>query len=321
MATAKAMPALILGAILLSTPAGAGPLDSLSSGAGARAIAMGGAHAAAAADSSAAYWNPAALAFLACPDISLLQRGRAREGSNESGGQYLFLSAGGAVPKAGSWGVAAMRAGQDGIVRVTGLDSAGIPIEAGSFDVQDTAVMASWAFRPARRLSLGLTAKHEAGGTIGVSPGPGAPKGDASYGYQGLDLGALLRVGSLSLGLNIQDLVGTGVKWSNTETNPVDRVASNAKAGAAWSRALGPSFSMALAADLDSVGPVIHLGAEIGYRKVLALRVGTRAFAGGKQAPEPSIGAGFAVGSLSVDYAFISHQLTPMHYLGVTFRP
>jgi hypothetical protein len=131
----------------------------------------------------------------------------------------------------------------------------------------------------------------------------------------------------LSFGLNLQDAYNSGVKWSNTPTNPTDKVDLNAKAGLAYSPPLAflkdHNSVLTFAVDADPKyggNALMHYGSELWIRDTLALRGGLRQFLGGLQGLEASVGASFRVFFLQVDYAFINYELTPMHYLSLVLR-
>jgi hypothetical protein len=307
--------------------------EVLSIGVGARALGMGGAYVAVADDSTATYWNPAGLPKIKHVEISAVQQGREYSGSglNEVGSEYFFMSGGMTVPDLGSFGVAIMRFAVDDIPQVSGVDASGAPIEVGTFKTQDLALMAAYGLKLNKALNAGVTLKYLTGGTSGlVASGPVA--GDATSTYYGADLGMMLDFGTLApsldglvFGLNAQDVVGSGVSWQNTPTDPVDSVDANPKMGLAYS----PPFAflkdngsiLTLAFDADpkyGSNTLLHYGTEFWYKDTLAFRGGLRQFLGGLQGVEYSLGASFRLYIIQADYAFINYELTPMHYLSLS---
>jgi hypothetical protein len=201
------------------------------------------------------------------------------------------------------------------------------PVVGGSFNQQDLALIGAWGVAVTSNFKFGVALKMANGGTNGLSK-------DATYNYYGADVGALLDFGrlanpleGLSLGLNLQDILNTGVKWSNTPTSPTDTVDPNPKIGLAYS----PPFSflkssqsrLSLLADVDpkySPNSLWHFGGEIWYKDVIALRTGARLFEQGLQRTEISGGASVRFFLIQVDYAYIAYELTPIHYLSLSAK-
>jgi len=304
--------------------------EVLAIGVGARALGMGGAYVGVADDSTAVYWNPAGLPKVKHVEISAIQQGRQYSGLslNEVGSRYIFTSGAMSFPGVGTFGAAFMRFGVEDIPYVTGVDAFGAPIVAGAFATEDLAFIGSYGKKLHPAINLGLTAKYLSGGTVGLS------SGNATYTYMGADLGLLLEFGGwnpslkgLSLGLNAQDVVSSGVAWKGTATNPTDPVDANFKVGLAYSPQAqflkANQSELTFAADMDpkySPNTLYHVGGEFWYKKTLAFRGGTRLFMGGLQQPELTLGASVRMFILQVDYAFINYELTPMHYLSLAVR-
>jgi hypothetical protein len=158
--------------------------------------------------------------------------------------------------------------------------------------------------------------------------------GDATSSSYGVDVGTLVDFGGLSpalqglsFGLNLQDAYNSGVKWSNTPTNPTDKVDMNAKVGLGysppWALLKDNHDVLTFAVDADpkyGSNTLLHYGSELWYKDTLALRGGIRQFLGGLQGIEASVGASFRAFFLQADYAFINYELTPMHYLSLVVR-
>lgn len=307
--------------------------EVLAIGVGARALGMGGAFVGIADDSTAVYWNPAGLPQVQHVDISVIQEGREYDGLglNEVGSSYIFLSGAMNEGSLGSFGAAFMRFGVQDIPQVSGLDAAGVPIQVGTFQTQDLGFMGSWGKSWAKSFSTGLTLKYLTGGTEGLQDG----LNDATYNYMGVDIGFLVNFGGftsslngLTLGLNLQDIINSGVMWKNTPTNPTDEVDSNPKTGLAYSPPLeflrDSDSKLNLAVDVDpkyQVNTLIHYGGEFWYKDTVAFRAGLREFLGGLQDSEWSLGASFKLYILQIDYSYIDYELTPIQYLSlkVTF--
>jgi hypothetical protein len=305
--------------------------ETLSIGAGARPLGMGGAFAGLADDSTALYWNPAGLTRVRHLEVTATQQGREADDLdlNAVGSSYTFLSAALTFPSLGSFGLGLMRYGVSDIPHVTGVDpSTGAPIQDGTFGTQDLALFLSYARPLVPALSAGLTLKTLNGGTQGLSGG------EASYSYFGGDLGLLVDLGKLqgvlgglSLGLNAQDLLNSGVAWGNTATNPRDPVAPNLKMGLAYApdwpvlKALEGTWALSFDADPRYDPAVLyHLGSEFWYRETVALRGGARIFSSGSQDAELSGGLSFRFFMLQLDYAYVHYELTPVQFLSVSGR-
>lgn len=311
--------------------------EVLDIGVGARALGMGGAFVAVADDSTAVYWNAAGLPAVKNIDVSVIEEGREYDDLdlNDVGSTYIFLSGAYNMNSLGTFGLAFMRFGVQDIPQVSGLDANGVPIQVGTFQSQDFGYMASWGKQWTDVFSAGATFKYLTGGTTGLQNATGQNfNGQATYNYFGLDLGVLFDFGpmtdylkGLKLGLNLQDLVNSGVQWENTPTDPNDEVDANEKTGLAYTPPLRflreADSKLTLAVDVDpkyQVNTLIHYGAEFWYRDTLALRAGLREFLGGLQDLEPSVGASFRLAILEVDYSYIDYELTPIQYLSLDVR-
>lgn len=312
--------------------------EVLSIGVGARALGMGGAAVAIADDSSATYWNAADLTNIQHMDVSAAQQGRDNTalnfGTNQVGSQYFFLSGGATLPKLGSFGLAIMRFGVGDIEQTsanTNVD--GSPVLLGTFSSQDLAVFLGYGHDIGKAVSLGLAVKGMFGGTSGLVADPtSGTKGDAKYTYFGADLGLLVKFGAwspsldgLTLGLNLQDLVNSGVAWTGTVSNDTETVDANPKVGLGYSlpfeflKDSRSSFTLTVDAD-PKYQTLMHYGAEYWYKDVLAFRGGMRQFTSGSQSNEFSYGASFRFYMLQIDYSYIAYELTPVQYLSLTVR-
>ncbi len=308
--------------------------EVLAIGAGARALAMGGAFVGLADDSTAVYWNPAGLVRIPNMEFAASEQvSRESLGLNELGSQYIFLSGAVTAPHLGSFGAAFMHFGVGGIPQVSGLNSDGSPHEIGTFSSADNGLLAGYGMRVLPSLSAGASLKWIGGGTSGLVAGSGV-LGDATYSYAGLDLGLMVDFGALakavqglSLGLNFQDLLNTGVSWKNTASSPTDAVTLNPKLGLGYQPDLmflrSTGSRMSLAFDVDpryGSNMLYHLGGEFWYRETLAFRAGLRQFAGGLQGTEWTLGLAFHIFMMQIDYAFINYELTPVHYLSLNIK-
>lgn len=312
--------------------------EVLAIGVGARAMGMGGAYVAVADDSTASYWNPAGLPGIKHIEVSAVQQGRQDKalalGTNEVGSEYFYMSGGISIPKIGSFGASIMRFGVSGIEQIPYdpllAPNAAPPAAIGTFGTQDLAFIGSYGrqFHPA--FNMGLNVKALMGGTTGLQADASTGlTGDATYSSYGLDLGIKSDFGGftpnlkgLRLGANIQDIYNTGANWN---TGYSDSVPMNAKVGLAYSlpfeflKASNSEFTLAV--DMDpKYSSLLHYGAELWYKEVLAFRAGMRQFTNGLQSAETSFGASFRLFILQADYAFINYELTPIHYMSLAVR-
>lgn len=298
--------------------------DFLAGGVGARALGMGGAHVALAADVTAGYWNPAGLSVLLFPAAAYMHAERFDGIVQFDYGAVAFpLSA------RSTLGVSFFRSGVDDIPNTLNAWQDGQPRadNVTFFSAADYAFFVSYARQVRENLSAGATVK-----LIRRMIGDFA----SAWGYS-VDLGAQLRLGPhLALGANAQDLPGMLQSWSiNAEALqgleafgqqlpaggaeivlPVLRLGAgvlalplleeiNLTAGLDLDLAFDGQRAYALHAGDVSFHP--RAGAELAYREVVALRFGvsdltTHARFGTQLTP--SVGLGLALGPLNVDYGF-----------------
>ncbi|HTB21118.1 MAG TPA: PorV/PorQ family protein [bacterium] len=312
-------------------------------GVGARALGMGGAFVGLADDSTSTYWNPAGLTGIKNFEVNAAEQGQQTAaldlGTNDVGSDYIFLSGGWTLPQVGSFGLSLTRFAVNGIPQIPNQNTCGTcppPDQKGTFGTSDTGVFLSYARSVAPALDMGVTVKTLFGGTNGLQADPtNNISGNADYYYLGLDLGFKLKFGALSpaleglsLGLNLQDLLNTGVKWSNTPTSPDESVTANPKTGLAYTLPFAyledahTVVNLALDVDPTVYAPstLIHYGAEVWYKDTIAIRGGMMQFTDSPQSSEPSLGASFKYAILQVDYAYIYYELTPIEYLDLTIR-
>ena len=302
--------------------------DFLAGGVGARALGMGGAFVATAADVTAAYWNVAGLDGLTFPEAAYMHAERFNGiVSFDYGGLAFPLNARSTV------GVAFFRSGVDDIANTlaafnpeTGLPRPNPEDHITYFSAADYAFYVSYARRLREGLAVGVTGK-----IIRRSIGDFA----GAWGYS-FDVGAQYQLGRFRLGLNLQDATGMLQSWSVNhdafadfeatfgETAPqggTELVLPVARLGAATTIPFTEDLGFTVDADVDlafdgqqayyfNAGDVSfhpRLGGELAYKGVVALRAGiSNVTSSGRYGTQvtPSVGAGLNVGRVALDYGF-----------------
>ena len=282
--------------------------EFLKLGVGARALGMGGAFVGLADDASAAYWNPAGLAFL--------KTNQFMPAHSEEFGSVLNYDYGALVhPLANNQDVAIsiVRLALDNIPltdslkTVTGSNGQLQPIyDEGRLiytsDIE-TALMLSYAKATSSKLNLGGTVKLIRQSVADHS----------SFGM-GADVGLIYSPRpDVSFGLAVDDITGTFLSW---DTGRHETISPSARVGTQITRQLGAQHLLTLAGDLyltfdgrrtasqfstGSIGGEYHVGAEYWYHRTLALRAG---FNHGNF----TAGAGGRRGRFALDYAYISNS-------------
>lgn len=279
-------------------------------GAGGRANAMGGAFTAVANDVTAGYFNPAGLANMNYPQISLMHE-------EHFGNLVNYNYAAVALPYGNdmSFGLSIIRLGIDGIpdtreALIDGITKNVIydiynpnarldPDKIKEFNNADWAFYLSFAKKHSDNFSYGANVK--------IIRRDLAEEGATGIGF---DVGAIYNAwDNLYLGANVQDVTTTLVAWS---TGRNELITPTAKIGAAYG--LEFSFGRLMpAVDVDirfenrrfasqfNVGPVsfdAHAGFEFSYRNLFAIR------AGYNDVKNITVGAGIKLPKLNIDYSF-----------------
>ncbi len=253
-------------------------------GMGARALGMGGAFAAVADDANAIYYNPAGLALIEQHDVTSMYSTLLGAG-NYFGAGYAQKNIGAAV-----FGL---------MSTVPGADDYGNPTR--EFGYREGALVGGYAhaFGP---LALGAAIKLYTQ-DVEVNRGFGATG----------DIGALITLPYLDafrLGAVARNLLGK-VEFQSGIEDKFDP----------WyvlGLSLRPAPGLTLAADYDITHSTGRLGAEYQIIEAFAVRAGATANADKQYGF--TAGAGFALGSLRVDYAYQFHaELPDSHWLSLGF--
>lgn len=295
-------------------------------GVGARALGMGGAYVAVANDITSGYYNPAGLAKLNYPQISLMH-------AEQFGNLVNYDYAAVAIPFGTdmSFGISAMRLAVDGIpdtrdalvIRNTTTPlfhitdpRAGInPELVKEFSDQDWAFYLTFAKRHSEDFYYGANVKI-------------VKRDIAEYNAFGVgfDVGALYTpIENLFLGANLQDITTTLVAWS---TGRNELISPTAKIGAAY---MLDFFAGRITPALDfdirfenrrfasnfNVGPVsfdMHAGLEYNFKNLFSIRGGYN------DVKQFTLGAGIKLPKLNIDYSFARFNYSKDERLDDTHR-
>lgn len=308
--------------------------DFLSTGSGARALGMGGAHVALTNDVTAAYWNVAGLTELQSPQIMYMH-------SERFSGIVGYDYGAAAMPLKDDKGAVAIsffRQGVDNIAntlnawdRERDQPKGNVEDYITRFSAADMAVFFSYATQRTERLSYGASAK-----IIHHKLGPFAQ----AWGYS-LDVGAKYKTDFANFGVSVRDLTTMQKMWDVDEaafgdyeaqfdslgatlpTGQNEYVLPSLKVGASKLFPVGEDFLVTAAADFDllfenrqayyinvgrmSVEP--HIGGEVSYKQVIALRAGLTDFITDPVSGfsvSPTLGMGLNISSFVLDYGFAS---------------
>lgn len=295
-------------------------------GVGARALGMGGAYVAVANDITSGYYNPAGLAKLNYPQISLMH-------AEQFGNLVNYDYAAVAIPFGSdmSFGISAMRLAVDGIpdtrdalvirnttTRLSDITDprAGInPELVKEFSDQDWAFYLTFAKRHSEDFYYGANVKIIKRDIAEYS----------AFGV-GFDVGALYTlIENLFLGANLQDITTTLVAW-NTGRNEL--ISPTAKIGAAY---MFDFFAGRITPALDfdirfenrrfasnfNLGPVsfdMHVGLEYNFKNLFSIRGGYN------DVKQFTLGAGIKLPKLNIDYSFARFNYSKDERLDDTHR-
>jgi hypothetical protein len=297
-------------------------------GVGGRPSGMGGAFTALANDVTAGYYNPAGLAYLNYPQISLMH-------SEQFGSLVNYDYAAVAIPfgKDLTFSVSGIRLAVEGIP-----DTRNAITDVNGDGVADINDVNNPNFRPQTDLITFFSnqdyafyfsfAKRESdnfsyGGNIKIIR---RDIGDAGATGIGLDVAALYSpFQDFFVGANLQDVTTTLVAWS---TGRNELITPTLKLGAAYGiDFLGGKLSPALDFDIRfenrrfasqfNIGPVsfdAHSGLEFNYKNIFAIRGGY------SDVKQFTIGAGVKLPKLNIDYSFARFNASSLDRLEDTHR-
>lgn len=276
----------------------AGTVSLLSTGAGVRAVALGGAFTAVADDASGWMWNPAGLALVPRGEVQTANTSFAATGASE---QYL-----GWVLPSWRWGALAASYRQLGVGGIEGRDSRNM-IVPGELDARESELAFAYGVSLVTGWNAGLAARtrrQEVAGRSATS--------------LGADLGLLVTPGawlgegnawsSLQMGVSLRNAVSPSMRL-DAESVPDPRAL---RLGAAMTRSLGGARSVLVSAELEQVDGLpadFHAGLECRLLSAFDARVGWGA-------GQLSAGSSFRVRGLSLDYAFTDTPLESQHRVG-----
>lgn len=299
--------------------------EFLAIGVGGRGLAMGGAQVAVVNDVTSGYWNPAGLARMNYPQISLMHE--------EHFGNLVNYNYGAvAIPfgKDMSFGLSVIRLSVDGIpdTREALVDESGsviydINIPSARLDPNlikefsntDWAFYLTFAKIHSDRLTWGANVKVISRNIEEFT----------AFGM-GFDVGATYRAtDKLFLGVNIMDVTSTFVTWSTGRT---ELIIPTLKIGGAYALdLLGGTLMPALDFDIRfegrefasmfNLGPVsfdLHTGLEFDYKGIFAVRGGYN------DVKQFTVGAGVKLPKLNIDYSFARMTMSEIERLPDTHR-
>jgi hypothetical protein len=284
--------------------------EFLNTGAGARALGMGGAFVAVADDGTTTYWSPGGLPSLKSKEISFMYCQQFKSLVNTNFISYVYPDT-----KWGSFGISWLRLGVEDIPKSgyvdhnqnnmqdfndkndNGIKDSGElyiepPIQVGSFDDVEDGIFFTYGYQLSDIFSAGINIKYIRQSLASNS----------STGY-GIDLGGLYELSDgFRIGVNLQDLTKTKLKWDSVSKHE-DTIPMNVKFGAAYTKQMQALKSnLTLSWSLDTkYGAEMHYGIEWWLMELLAIRIGMNV-------DELSAGVGLRLALFQVDYAFIGHS-------------
>jgi len=305
-------------------------------GIGPRALALGSAYVAQADDGSGFYWNPAGTAFLARPQVSAMYADLFNSLENHSYASISLPIFGNTVISA-SW----IRLAVDNIARYednnltnftrderyNNPEGIGLTANAlGSFNFTNNAYYITFAKLNRWNMELGwqyfdlpidfgygvnfkmidMNLYDKSGSGIGLDAGVRLNMGlndlfaDDDFGY-------------FSMGVGVYDLFNTSITW-DTDSKQKDQIERMWRFGFAFMQPMKfMNSQLFFLYDLDTkYDGGWHLGSEILYQSLFALRFGSNS-------GQFTAGAGIAYWKIKLDYAYQSHDLGNLHRVSVAF--
>lgn len=297
--------AIGVGMMLPVAPASAlddgGGRSVFATGAGNRALAMGGAYTAVADDASASVWNPAGLGLIPRKELQATQTSLFGLGFNE---QYASI----ALPN-WRWGTVALTWRHFGVDGIESRDERGFLLSDNLEDTETELALGYGRLFGNGHLALGGTVKvqnHKLAGYSGSGLGA-----DLGFWAQPLHLLGVERFAhALSCGVSLRNALEPKIKLD--QDNVPDPMVL--RSGLAWSQEIGDNLDLLLATDLErspDMDSRIHVGAECRVLGALAVRAGV---ADGML----TAGAGFRLRGISTDYQYENNELGDIHRFGLT---
>ena len=291
--------ALSIAPIYGAQPDGGLPGSFTRQGVGARALGLAGSFAGIADDTGAIYWNPAGLALLIKPELTLNHITLFADTSND------FLGYGMPLKKFGALGAGYLRqTSGDFQKRETPFDT------PTSFAIINTMLQLGWAIKlpPAYtsniipgQISFGFGIKNVVQQVDTVS-GSGA----------GADAGLLYRhEKGFSVGVVVQNILPPKVTLVSKAVS-FPRVLDVAPA---YTRELNKDLKATLAARTNYYAGRFHPGggSELWYLNKIALRAGI-------EAKGISMGVGARLSNYQLDYAILLHEIAPSHIISFSVK-
>jgi hypothetical protein len=324
--------------------------EFLNIGAGARGLAMGGAQVASVSDGSAGYWNPAGLVGVKeFPQVNLMHAEYfAGIGKYDYGSLAIPISGG-----KRTLGLSLLRFAVDDIPNTVFLVEPDGTINFSNittFSSADYAFLFSLAqevtFRKTKKLNIGFNAKiiHRTAGDFANSWGFGFDAG-LQYTDNRLKIGIVARdvtttFNAWSFNINEKMREVFYVTENEIPVKSTELTAPQLILGGSYNFKLGKKMNLLAEADLDltfdgrrntviSFNPVSidpKLGLEASYNDVFFIRAGINNFQKALDDADitnkkkvwiyqPSIGAGFKIATVQIDYAFtnLANQSNPLY--------
>lgn len=300
--------------------------EFMAPGGGARALGLGGAFVAVAADASTVFWNPAGIAGIEKRQALAMHAEQFGDLLNYNFGAYMQPSTLTGAERKPAFGFALIHLG-DPDQPVTNnlvfndLNGNGEIDQGELTDKNGVPFDESMIQRESNNSFAGF-------GTFAIETSLGAVGGSLKLIYQdmiagessmgiGIDLGFLKRdflARNLSVGAKLQDVTGTYISWS-TGTN--EFIIPSLKLGSAYkieSESLNGALLLAVDADLffdnrqaasqfwtETMSSDLHVGAELSFQDRVMIR-------GGLDADNYTAGAGIYFNVVGFDYAYLHHD-------------